>query len=56
MLDLQRRVEESDYRFVLCGLCPQIKWQLRCVRLSSQFDTFDTREAAIMELAPEDAY
>jgi anti-anti-sigma factor len=56
MLDLQRLVKESDYRLVLCGLSPHVKWQLRCVRLSRQFDTFDTREAAIMELAPQDAY
>jgi len=56
MLDLQRLVEESDCRFVLCGLSPHVKWQLGCVRLSRQFDAFDTREAAIMELAPQDAY
>jgi anti-anti-sigma regulatory factor len=56
MLDLQRLVEESDYRLVLCGLSPHLKWQLRCVRLFDKFDTFDTREAAIMELAPQDAY
>ncbi len=56
MLDLQRRVEESDCRLVLCGLCPHVKWQLRCVRLLRQFDTFETREAAIMELAPQEAY
>jgi anti-anti-sigma regulatory factor len=49
-------VEDSDYRFVLCGLSPHVKWQMNCVRLSHQFDTFDTREAAIMELAPQDAY
>lgn len=54
MLDLQGLVEESDFRFVLCGLSPHLKWQLKCVRLSDQFDTFDTREAAIMELSPED--
>ena len=56
MLDLQRLVEESSYRFVLCGLSPHLKWQLQCVRLTHEFDTFDTREAAIMQLAPEDAY
>jgi len=56
MMNLQRLVKESDYRFVLCGLSPHVKWQLSCVHLSRQFDTFDTREAAIMELAPEDAY
>jgi anti-anti-sigma regulatory factor len=56
MLDLQRLVEESDYRLVLCGLSPHLKWQLRCVRLFDKFATFDTREAAIMELAPQDAY
>ena len=56
MRDLQELVEESDFRFVLCGLSPHLKWQLQCVRLSEKFDTFDTRQAAIMELAPQDAY
>jgi len=56
MLNLQRVVKESDYNLVLCGLSPHVKWQLNCVHLSHQFDTFDTREAAIMELAPQDAY
>lgn len=56
MLDLQRLVEESNYRLVLCGLSPHLKWQLQCVRLTDEFDTFDTRQAAIMELAPEDRY
>jgi anti-anti-sigma regulatory factor len=56
MLDLQRLVEESSYRFVLCCLSPHLKWQLQCVRLTEEFDTFDTRDAAIMELAPEDKY
>lgn len=56
MLDLQRLVEESDFRLVLCGLSPHLKWQLKCVRLSDEFDTFDTREAAIMKLGPQDAY
>lgn len=55
MMDLQELVEESDFRFVLCGLSPRVKWQLRCVRLSDEFDTFDTRQAAIMELTPQDA-
>jgi anti-anti-sigma regulatory factor len=56
MLDLQELVEESDFRFVLCGLSPHLHRQLRCVRLSDRFDTFATREAAIRELAPCDAY
>jgi len=56
LLDLQQLVEESDCRFVLCGLSPHLKWQLKCVRLFDKFDTFDSREAAIMELAPQDAY
>ena len=56
MLDLQELVEESNYRFVLCGLSPRLKWQLRCVRLAEEFDTFDTRQAAIRELTPEDVY
>lgn len=53
MLDLQELVEESDFRFVLCGLSAHLKWQLKCIRLSSKFDTFDSREAAIQELSPE---
>jgi hypothetical protein len=53
MLDLQGLVEESDYRFVLCGLSPHLQWQLKCVRLFDKFDTYDTREAAIVELLPE---
>ena len=56
MMDLQELVEESDFRFVLCGLSPHLKWQLQCVRLSDKFDTFDTRQAAIMELTPQDVY
>ena len=56
MLVLQRLVEGAACRLVLCGLFPHVKWQLRCVRLSRQCDTVDTREAAIMELAPQDAY
>jgi anti-anti-sigma regulatory factor len=56
MLDLRELVEESNYRFVLCGLSPHLKQQMRCVRLSDQFDTFASRQAAIQELAPEDAY
>jgi anti-anti-sigma regulatory factor len=56
MMDLQELVEESDFRFVLCGVSPHLKWQLQCVRLSDEFDMFDTRQAAIMELAPQDAY
>jgi len=54
MLDLQRLVEESAYRLVLCCVSPHLKWQLQCVRLTDEFDTFDTRQAAIMELTPED--
>jgi anti-anti-sigma regulatory factor len=56
MLDLQRLVEESNYRLVLCCLSPHLKWQLRCVHLADEFDTFDSREAAIMALTPEDRY
>jgi anti-anti-sigma regulatory factor len=52
MLDLQGKVQESDFRFVLCGLSPHLKWQLQCVRLFDKFDTFDTREAALGELMP----
>jgi len=56
MMDLQELVEESDFRFVLCGVSPHLKWQMQCVRLSDEFDTFDTRQAAIMELTPQDVY
>lgn len=56
MLDLQSLVEESNYRLVLCGLSPHLQQQMRCVRLSDKFDTFGSREAALRELAPEDAY
>ncbi len=56
MMDLQRLVEESSYRLVLCGVSPHLKWQLQCVRLDDEFDTYDTRKAAIMELTPEDNY
>ncbi len=51
LLDLRNLTEEYDYRFVLCGLSPHLKWQLKCVHLASEFDTFDTREAAIAELS-----
>ncbi len=56
MLDLQELVKESEFRFALCGLSPHLKWQLQCVRLSDAFDTFDSRQAAILELAPQDVY
>jgi anti-anti-sigma regulatory factor len=56
MLDLQSLVEESNYRFVVCGLSPHLQQQMRCVRLFDKFDMFVSREAAILELAPEDAY
>ncbi len=56
MLDLQELVEEANYRLVLCGLSPHLQQQMRCVRLSDKFDTFASREAALRELAPGDAY
>ena len=56
MPDLQALVEESDFRFVLCGVSPHLQCQLHCLRLSDEFDTFDTRQAAILELALQDAY
>lgn len=56
MLDVQRLVEESSYRFVLCGVSPHLKRQLECMHLADEFDTFDTRDAAIMELTPQDKY
>lgn len=56
MLDLQGLVEESNYRFVVCGLSPHLQQQMRYVRLADKFDTFGSRAAALRELAPEDAY
>lgn len=56
LLDLQELVKESDFRFLLCGLSPHLEWQLKCVRLLDKFDTVDTRETAITELAPQDSY
>ena len=56
MLDLQRLVEESNYRLVLCCVSPHLQWQLQCVRLTDEFDTFETRQAAITELTPDDTY
>ena len=56
MLDLWKLVKESNYRFVLCGLSPHLQQQMRCVRLFDKFDMFVSREAAILELAPEDIY
>jgi len=56
MLDLQGLVEESNYRFVLCGLSSHLRQQMRCVRLSGRFDIFANREAALLELAPQDMY
>lgn len=56
MLDLRGLVEESNFRFVLCSLSPRLQRQMQCVHLLKRFDTFVSREAAIRELAPEDAY
>ena len=56
MMDLQELVEESDFRFVLCGVSPHLQCQLHCMHLSDEFDTFDTRLAAITELTPLDVY
>jgi anti-anti-sigma regulatory factor len=56
VMGLQELVEASDFRFVLCGLSPHLIRQSQCVRLSDVCDTFDTRGAAILELAPQDAY
>jgi anti-anti-sigma regulatory factor len=53
MLDLQEEVQESNFRFVLCGLSPHLKWQLQCIRLFDRFETFGTRAAALQELSPE---
>jgi anti-anti-sigma regulatory factor len=51
LLDLRTLTEECDYRFVLCGVSEHLKNQLRCMHLADEFDTFDTREAAIAELS-----
>ena len=56
LLDLQGLVEESDYRCVLCSVSPHLKRQLDDMHFSGKFDTFDSRKAAILELAPQDAY
>ncbi len=56
MLDLQEIVQEANYRFVLCSLSPHLQQQMQYVRLSDKFDVFASREAAILELAPEDAH
>jgi hypothetical protein len=55
MLDLQRLVEESDCRLVVYGLSLHVKWQLQCVRLADEFDAVDSHEAALLELASQDA-
>jgi anti-anti-sigma factor len=52
MLDLQKLAEEYEYRLVLCGLSPHVKWQLQCVHLEDEFDTFDTLQGAMAELLP----
>ncbi len=51
LLDLRALTAECDFRLVLCGLSPHLKWQMECVHLTDEFDTFDTREAAITELS-----
>jgi anti-anti-sigma regulatory factor len=56
MLNLQELGEESDFRFVVCGVSPRLQCQLYCTHLAKELDTFDTREAAILKLAPQDAY
>lgn len=53
MLDLQKLAKECEYRLVLCGLSPHVQWQLKCVHLCDEFDTFDTLQAAMTELLPE---
>jgi anti-anti-sigma regulatory factor len=52
LLDLQELVKESGCRLILCGLSAHLKWQLKCVRLLNRFDLFDTRAAALLEVAP----
>ncbi len=51
MLDLRRMAQEYDYRLVLCGLSEHLKWQVGCMHLTDEFDTYDTREEAIAELS-----
>jgi anti-anti-sigma regulatory factor len=51
LLDLRDLAAECDFRLVLCGVSPHLKWQLKCVHLADEFDMFDTREAAITELS-----
>lgn len=53
ILDLQKLVEDSDRRLVLCGLSAHLKWQIGCVHLSEEFEAFETREAAILELSSQ---
>jgi anti-anti-sigma regulatory factor len=52
MLDIQKLAEACEYRLVLCGLSAHVKWQLQCVHLDDEFDTFDTLQAAMTELLP----
>ncbi|HSV98752.1 MAG TPA: hypothetical protein VLI39_01165 [Sedimentisphaerales bacterium] len=51
LLALRDFTAECDFRMVLCGLSSHLKWQLKCLHLTREFDTFDTREAAIRELS-----
>ena len=51
LLSLRELTEECDFRFVLCGLSPHLKKQLKNVHLEGEFDMFDTREDAIAELS-----
>jgi len=51
MLDLHKLAQEYDYRLVLCGLSEHLKWQVGCMHLTDEFDTFDTREDAIAKLS-----
>jgi len=51
LLALRDLTAECDFRMVLCGLSQRLKWQLECLHLAGEFDTFDTREAAIMALS-----
>jgi len=51
LLDLRDFTTECDFRMVLCGLSSHLKWQLKCLHLTREFDVFDTREAAIRELS-----
>ena len=52
LLALRDFAVECDFRLVLCSMSGHLKRQLECLHLGREFDTLDTREAAIRGLAP----